>query len=90
MGAPIVQGLEKGVTLRFWVDYSKLNVIAVLELYPILWINECVDSFDDATILLTLDTNSTYWQVEYPMEIATELYSLFTTDISVLYNFHFA
>lgn len=55
---------EKDGTLRFCVDYRRLNALTVRDSYPIPRMDECIDSLADATIFTTLDANSGHWQIE--------------------------
>jgi Reverse transcriptase (RNA-dependent DNA polymerase) len=50
-------------TIRFCVDYRKLNALTVKDSYPLPRMDECLDSLGDATIFSTLDCNSGYWQI---------------------------
>lgn len=50
--------------LRFWVDYRKLNAVAVHESYPILRTEHSIDSMGKATNLWILEANSGYRKVE--------------------------
>lgn len=53
-------------TLQFCVDYCKLKLNAVTkrESYPILCMDEYIDTLGDATVSSTLDDNSSYWKIE--------------------------
>ena len=55
---------KKDNTLRFCVDYRKLNKVTQGDSYPLPRMDECIDSLGDATIFTTLDCSSGYWQVE--------------------------
>ena len=46
------------------MDYRKLNAVTVRDSYPLLRMDECIDSLGDATVFTKLDGNSGYWQVE--------------------------
>lgn len=63
-GSPIVFQPEKDVTLRFSMDYRKLNAVAVRDSYPIPCMDRCKDRLRDATIVSTLYRNNGYWKVE--------------------------
>ncbi len=50
-------------SLRFCVDYRRLNALTVREAYPLPRMDECIDSLGDATVFTTLECNSGYWQI---------------------------
>ena len=62
--APVVFAPKKDGTLRFCVDYRRLNAVTLRDSYPIPRMDECIDSLGDAKIFSTLDCNSGYWQIE--------------------------
>ena len=62
--SPVVLVPKKDGTLRFCVDYRRLNKLTRRDSYPIPRMDECIDSLGDATVFTTLDCNSGYWQVE--------------------------
>ena len=61
--SPIVLVPKPDVSLRFCVDYRRLNAITVPDTYPLPRMDECIDSLGDAAIFTTLDCNSGYWQI---------------------------
>ena len=66
--APIVFAPKKDGSLRFCVDYRRLNAETVRDSYPIPRMDECIDSLGDAQLFSTLDANSGYWQIEMAEE----------------------
>jgi hypothetical protein len=48
-------------SMRFCIDYRRLNAVTVRDSYPLHRMEECIDSLWDATIFSTLDCNSGYW-----------------------------
>lgn len=52
--------LRKDVSLRFCIDYWKLNVVMTLCLYPLTRMNECIDRLGQETMFSRLQTFSRY------------------------------
>ena len=61
--SPIILVPKPDGSLRFCVDYRKLNSITVRDSYPMPRMDECIDSLGSATVFTTLDCNSGYWQL---------------------------
>ena len=61
--SPVVLSPKSDVSLRFCVDYRRLNALTVKETYPLPGMDECLDSLGEANFLTTLDCNSRYWQI---------------------------
>lgn len=55
--SPAVLVSKTDGSLRVCVNYRKLNVMKVRETYPIFRMDECLVSFEDATVFTTLDCN---------------------------------
>lgn len=51
---------KKERSLRFCVDYRKLNTVTVRELYTITSTDECTDCQGHATVLSTREASSNY------------------------------
>lgn len=51
---------KKDGTLRFCVDYRKINAIKIRNLYPLPRMDTCIDMIVDARVCSALDANSGY------------------------------
>ena len=61
--SPVVSVPKKDGTMRFCVDYPKLNAVTIRDSYPLPRMDECIDSLGYATLFTTQDYNSRYWQM---------------------------
>jgi len=61
--SPVVMVPKPDGSVRFCIDYRKLNLMAVKDAYPIPRMDECIDSLGDARVFSTLDCNESYWQI---------------------------
>ena len=62
--SPICLVRKKDGTVRWCVDYRKLNQVTVKDAYPIPRIDLCLDCLASAKIFSTLDLQSGYWQLK--------------------------
>ena len=82
--APIVLVKKKDGTLRFCVDYRKLNSLSQADAYPMPRIDELIDQLGQAKYVTTLDLTRGYWQV--PVAVKAREKTAFVTPFG-LYQF---
>ena len=75
--SPIVLVPKPDGSMRFCVDYRRLNAITTRDSYPLPRMDECIDSLGDATVFSTLDCNAGYWQI--PVDPADRPKTTFTS-----------
>ena len=59
---------KKDGSLRFCIDYRRLNAKTVADAYPLSRMDDCLDSIEDAGVFSTFDCNSGYWQIPFASE----------------------
>lgn len=64
MGFPCCLSKEKNGSIRFCIDYRKLNALTRKDAYPLPRVNDTLDTLSGSKWFSTLDMLSGYWQVE--------------------------
>ena len=75
---------KKDGSLRFCIDFRKLNSLTVKDSHPLPRICETLESLAGAAHFLTFDMNSGFWQV--PMDEESKQYTAFTLGSMGLYE----
>jgi len=83
--SPITLQPKKDGSLRFCVDYRKLNKVTVKDSYPLPLIQDIFDQLTGSTVFSTLDLKSGYWQIPIHEEDRDKV--AFSIPGGGLYNF---
>ena len=75
---------KKDGSLRFCIDFRKLNSFTVKDSHPLPRICETLESLAGAAHFSTFDMNSGFWQV--PMDEESKQYTAFTLESMGLYE----
>ena len=75
---------KKDGSLRFCIDFRRLNALTVKDSHPLPCICETLESLAGAAHYSTFDLNSGFWQV--PMDNASKQYTAFTLGSMGLYE----
>lgn len=80
----IVIDPKKNGSLRFFVNYRKINAVTEHSSYPICIMKECIDPLGDALIFSKLDANYTNCQAEIERMIAKNVISAHKAFVLIL------
>ena len=76
--SPVLLVPKKDGTMRFCVDFRRLNSITIPDTYPLPRMDDCIDSLAGAKVFSTLDALWGYWQVPIAEEDRVKLFSHLT------------
>lgn len=62
--SPILLVKKKDGSIRFCIDYRKINVVVKKNAYPLPRTDECLELLSGSKFMCTLDLASGYWQQE--------------------------
>src|SRR6266536_5752604 len=62
--SPVVLVSKKDGSIRFCVDYKKVNDLTIVDAHPLLIVNDTVDKIGGKKYYTSIDLASRYWQVE--------------------------
>uniref|UniRef100_A0AAQ4PUN6 ribonuclease H n=1 Tax=Gasterosteus aculeatus aculeatus TaxID=481459 RepID=A0AAQ4PUN6_GASAC len=82
--SPIVLVTKKDGSIRFCVDYRKVNAVSRFDAYPMPRVDELLDRLGTAQFFTTLDLTKGYWQI--PLSPESRQKSAFSTPFE-LYQF---
>ena len=84
--SPVVMVKKKDGTLRFCIDFRKLNDVTIKDAHPLPRIDDTLEALKGAKYFSTLDLKSGYWQV--PIKEEHRWKTAFRTSSGQLYKFN--
>ena len=66
--SPVVLIRKKDGSVRWCIDYRKVNEVTIKDAYPLPMISMCLDCLSDASVFSVCDLQSGYWQLKVAEE----------------------
>ncbi len=64
MGITVILVLKKDGSIRFCIDYKKVNDLTIVDAHSLPIVNDTVDKIGGKKYYTSIDLASRYWQVE--------------------------
>ena len=61
--SPVLLAPKKDGTMRFCIDFRRLNAVTIPDTYPLPRMDDCIDSLSHAKVFSMLDALWGYWQI---------------------------
>lgn len=83
--SPIALAPKSDSTMRFCIDYRRVNAVTRRDAYPLPRLDDCIDSLGEARWFTTMHANPRFWQISVAPDDRKK--TAFVT-FAGLYEFH--